>query len=72
MVVIEYVRDRKGMAGHGVCSACLTTSEEDERMVRIKFYRDKFGIQMHRFNLCQKHYKELKDEMLKFEEGVKG
>ena len=71
MVVIEYVKDRKGTAGHGVCSACFTSAEEDERMVRVKFYDDESGFQMHRFNLCQKHYKELKDAMLKFEEGMK-
>jgi len=71
MVVIEYVKDRKGTAGHGVCSACFTPSEEDERMVRVKFYDDKYRFQTYRFNLCQKCYKELKDEMMKFEEGVK-
>ena len=74
MVVIEYIKDRKGTASHGHCSACFTPSEEDERMVRIKFFEDKCGLQMqmHRFNLCQKCYKELKDEMMKFEGGVKG
>lgn len=71
MTVIEYIKDRKGTASHGRCSACFTPSEEDERMVRIKFYDDQYRFQTYRFNLCQKCYKELKDEMLKFEEGVK-
>ncbi len=71
MIVIEYIKDRKGIAGHGRCSACFTPSEEDDRMIRIKFYDGESGFQTYRFNLCQDCYKELKDEMLKFEEGVK-